>query len=116
VKAYPAKGERLDVDRAQLVWARKKLSLHAPQILRAVERASQSADWLKNGGQYVPKFSRFLEGGVWRVVIDAGTGGETGAPRRNGEIIGPDGLTASERQAYFEEERRRAWSPPGVSK
>jgi hypothetical protein len=62
-QAYPKKKAKGD---AEKVWATIKPNEHlAEQILQAVQRATTSADWLKNAGQFIPYPATWLRDKGW---------------------------------------------------
>ena len=61
--AYPKKRSRGQAEKA---WAKLKPSEHLTGvILRAVEKAKTSADWLRDGGQFVPYPATWLNAKGW---------------------------------------------------
>jgi len=71
--AYPKKVSKGQAERA---WAKigpdEQL---VERILHAVERASASADWCKEGGQYIPHPSTWLSGKRWEDELAPAHGG-----------------------------------------
>jgi hypothetical protein len=62
-ECYPKKKAKLDALKA---WKQTE-NLRPPieQILAALDTQSQSADWTRDGGQYVPHPATWLRGGRW---------------------------------------------------
>jgi len=62
-ECYPKKKAKLDALKA---WKQTE-NVRPPieQILAALDTQSQSADWTRDGGQYVPHPATWLRGGRW---------------------------------------------------
>jgi hypothetical protein len=77
--AYPKKRDKAKAKKAYLK-AVKTVSLHT--MLAALSRQKRSADWVKEGGKYVPYPSSWLNGERWDDEVSAGpppAGGFAGA-------------------------------------
>lgn len=62
-QAYPKKKSKGDAEKA---WAKIKPSEHlAEQILQAVQRATTSKEWIKNGGEFIPYPASWLNAKGW---------------------------------------------------
>jgi len=68
-KLYPRK---VDKQRALRAWKKVRAEEY-PLVFAAVERASQSDQWRKEGGQYIPHPSTFLNGRRWEDQISTTT-------------------------------------------
>ncbi len=65
--AYPKKREK---GKAREVWKKLKPTSELTQrILAAVEQQRQSADWLKDGGKYIPYPAKWLKAEQWEDEI-----------------------------------------------
>jgi hypothetical protein len=67
--AYPRKVKRLE---AQKAWAKVDPdALLRSKILAALEVQKRSAEWARNGGQYIPHARTWLNGAQWEDQIGA---------------------------------------------
>lgn len=60
-KSYPRK---VGKDAALKAWNKKKPNLD--EVLKALEWQTQSAQWLKDGGQFIPHPATYLNQGRWK--------------------------------------------------
>lgn len=66
---YPNKVKR---KKCQEIWQRLKLTpAQAEQVIEAVKRYRRTAQWQKNGGEFIPHPSTFLNQGRWEDQIPA---------------------------------------------
>ncbi len=59
---YPKKKEKI---RSQKSFTKAKKVATVEEIMAGLRVAVRSEDWIKNGGQYVPKPANWLDGGGW---------------------------------------------------
>jgi hypothetical protein len=71
--AYPKKAARQAAVKA---WSRIAASVPTADIMAGLDRARRSEQWLKDGGQFVPHASTWLNGGRWTddLPVAAGSG------------------------------------------
>jgi uncharacterized protein YdaU (DUF1376 family) len=67
---YPKKKSKGDAEKAFKAIKPSEQELEA--ILQAIERAKTSADWLKDGGQFIPYPATWLRAKGWEDVIESG--------------------------------------------
>lgn len=60
-KSYPRK---VGKDAALKAWNKKKPNID--EVLKALEWQTQSAQWLKDGGQFIPHPATYLNQGRWQ--------------------------------------------------
>lgn len=60
--AYPKRKARKDAEKA---WSQVRGDDHVEAILAALAWQTQQADWLKEGGQFVPYPASYLRGERW---------------------------------------------------
>lgn len=65
--AYPKKKSKADAEKAF-----KKVKVPIEVLLNAIEKQKKSADWIKNGGQYIPYPATWLNGKRWEDEADTG--------------------------------------------
>lgn len=65
--AYPKKKSKAD---AFKVWS--KLNPPLDKVLDAINKQKQSADWIKENGQYIPYPSKWLNGMCWEDEVQQG--------------------------------------------
>lgn len=84
---YPRKKAKGDAEKA---WAKIKPGEHLAEIIRqAVQRATTSVDWAKDGGQYIPYPATWLNRKGWEdEYVEAGTVGTSSqSSSEDAEII-----------------------------
>jgi hypothetical protein len=65
--AYPSYGTRKKGrDKCLQIWIRKTLEPLATQIIASLDRCKASADWLKEGGKYIPGPAPWLNDTPWK--------------------------------------------------
>ena len=74
-EAYPRKVGKADARKAF-----KKAKAPLETILSAIERQKQSEQWQKNGGQYIPNPSTWLNQGRWDDELPSASGFQGNAP------------------------------------
>lgn len=71
--AYPSR-RKAARRQCREVWVRQALEASAPAIMAGLERWRRSADWAKDGGQYIPAPVVWLRQARWEAEPDPATG------------------------------------------
>lgn len=65
--AYPKKKDKANARKA---WDRAKVNGSVSEVMQSLERQKQSEDWKKNGGQFIPLPSTWINARRWEDVIE----------------------------------------------
>ena len=67
-KAYPRKKDKANAEKAF-----KKVKVSVDVLINVIEKQKKTADWIKEGGKYIPYPATWLNGRRWEDEIEMGT-------------------------------------------